>query len=403
LSRDKNSVNGSRLKVGVFFDGQDPAGGGIAFQKTLLKEISGTEWRHDFFLFFSGSSGVSTDRNIPLVNIGKGYSQGFVSEFLRKFDILLKRTSFYEPLEKVIRNYDIDVMWFLSPTEILVSIPSIYTVWDLQHRVNPVFPEVNVIPITEWAYRERIYNNTLPRAVLIFTGTETGREEIVHYYRVNPENVKVIPFPITSRVHSNNMDGTEDVRIKYNLGREYLFYPAQFWPHKNHANVLFAMDILRKEHSIHLDIVFTGSDKGNEGYIRELVLSLGLSSSVHFPGFIPDEDLISLYSNAFALLFASFFGPDNLPPLEAFSLGCPVIASHVPGSEEQLGDAALFFDPASPEDIASVVKTLFDNSELRTDLMRKGQAQLEGRSAKDYITKVNNALDDLSMIRHCWK
>ncbi|MFM6269445.1 MAG: glycosyltransferase, partial [Dolichospermum sp.] len=55
--------------------------------------------------------------------------------------------------------------------------------------------------------------------------------------------------------------------------------------------------------------------------------------------------MTSLYINAFSLAFMSFFGPDNLPPLEAMALGCPVIASKVSGSEEQLGNNALLVNP----------------------------------------------------------
>ncbi len=52
----------------------------------------------------------------------------------------------------------------------------------------------------------------------------------------------------------------------------------------------------------------------------------------------------------------TFFGPENLPPLEAFALKCPVIASNVSGSEEQLGDAAILVNPVNPEEIAQAIQ-----------------------------------------------
>ena len=72
-----------------------------------------------------------------------------------------------------------------------VSIPFITTVWDLEHRKRPYFPEVSRTGWL-WADRERHYQTVLPRASFVITGTTTGKDEVVRYYGINPENVKVI-------------------------------------------------------------------------------------------------------------------------------------------------------------------------------------------------------------------
>jgi glycosyltransferase involved in cell wall biosynthesis len=71
----------------------------------------------------------------------------------------------------------------------------------------------------------------------------------------------------------------------------------------------------------------------------------------------PIESLSSASSRA--KIFLSYFGPDNFPPLEAFVLGCPVIAADVPGAREQIGEAALLFDPSNPSDIAAKIESLW--------------------------------------------
>ena len=63
-------------------------------------------------------------------------------------------------------------------------------------------------------------------------------------------------------------------------------------------------------------------------------------------------ELIALYRHALALTFVSYFGPDNLPPLEAFALGCPVITSAIEGVDEQLGNAALYVNPDSVSNLS---------------------------------------------------
>jgi glycosyltransferase involved in cell wall biosynthesis len=129
---------------------------------------------------------------------------------------------------------------------------------------------------------------------------------------------------------------------------------------------------------------------------------LGLQDQVHFLGFVPAEDLRALYSNALALTFASFFGPDNLPPLEAFALGCPVAASRVSGAQEQLGDAALLFDPADPDDIASTIFTIWQDKQLRARMVHKGAEVARMRTPQAYVARVCDILDNFAVIRHCW-
>ena len=88
------------------------------------------------------------------------------------------------------------------------------------------------------------------------------------------------------------------------------------------------------------------------------------------------------------LLYQSFFGPENLPPLEAFALGCPVIAANVSGAVEQLGDAAILVDPKTLEEIAGAIRTLHNDRKLfsRTGLSRAG-ARL-ARTADHFVRGV---------------
>jgi glycosyltransferase involved in cell wall biosynthesis len=150
-------------------------------------------------------------------------------------------------------------------------------------------------------------------------------------------------------------------------------------------------------------LVFVGSDQGNESYVREMVQKLNLSQQVYFLGFVPQEDMVNLYGHAFALTFMTFFGPDNLPPLEAMALGCPVIASNVSGAKEQLGDAALLVDPKKPEEIAEAIKSLSEDSALRQDLIKRGLIRAYRWTAQDYVKEIFSVIDNFEAIRRCWK
>jgi glycosyltransferase involved in cell wall biosynthesis len=118
---------------------------------------------------------------------------------------------------------------------------------------------------------------------------------------------------------------------------------------------------------------------------------------------VPVEDLVALYRGAFALAYVTFFGPENLPTLEAFALGCPVVASDVAGAREQLGDAALLVDPKDPPSIANAIKALHDGPNLRQTMIEKGRARAERSTARSFVRGVFNALDEFEPVRRCWK
>ncbi|WGR90790.1 glycosyltransferase family 4 protein (plasmid) [Bradyrhizobium sp. ISRA435] len=293
-------------------------------------------------------------------------------------------------------------MWFLRPGEGFcpVSIPHFLTVWDLQPRIQPHFPEISISG-RNWEEHERHYQRCLPRASRIITGTEVGKQEVTRFYGVAPDNIAVIPLPAPQLAASRESGAR--MRDKYGIDGEFILYPAQFWPHKNHINLLLALERIKREAGLALRLVLTGSDKGNLGYVRETVSALGLAAQVDILGFIPMADLSGLYQEALVLAFPSFFGPDNLPPLEAFALRCPVVAARVAGAEEQLGEAALFFDPADPQDIARAILQIHHDRALRSQLIERGARLAAERTPRAYVERVCRLLDDFVPIRRCWR
>src|SRR5262249_3767166 len=114
-------------------------------------------------------------------------------------------------------------------------------------------------------------------------------------------------------------------------------------------------------------------------------------------------DLVALYRNAFVMTYVSLFGPDNLPPLEAMALGCPVIASNVSGSEEQLGDVALRVDASRPEAIAAAIKSVHDDPSLRARLVAAGSVRARAFTGDHFIRGVFEILDELVPFIRCWR
>ncbi len=112
---------------------------------------------------------------------------------------------------------------------------------------------------------------------------------------------------------------------------------------------------------------------------------MNIENNVHFLGFVNDVDLLKLYKNAICLLYPSWGGPENLPPLEAFSLGCPVVANSIPGALEQLKDNAVLVDCSNPKLISEKMDIIFNNENLRKELITKGKIRAEKWKISDYV------------------
>jgi len=304
--------------------------------------------------------------------------------------------------EAIARKLALDVVWYLDPGAEVLSVPVFATVLDLGHRQLPFFPEVSRSG-WDWESRESHYRHVLPRAARIFTGTHTGKEQIVRCYGVDPGNIVVNPFPAPELAGGDGPGQDDDVLTRYALTPGFLFYPAQFWPHKNHVNLLLALRRLEQEHNLAPDLVLTGSDQGNLAHVRAVTDELGLQQRVKFLGFVPQSDLAALYRHAAALVFPSFLGPDNLPPLEAFSLGCPVVASRIEGAEEQLGRKTVeFFDPAQPGEMAAAIARVLRSAAHRNSLISNGRVLAATRTAQAYVSVVLRTLDEFEPWRRNW-
>lgn len=400
------------MNIGVYFGKniafQNSAGGASTFCQSVLNAIKTCDTRHRFYLFFERIEEFEDDQQrscVKFIKIDSGFGEpdeGFLKRQIFRIPRKIKRMNiqmrYATALNKAAIANQIDLMWFATPAFEFVSVPFIYTVWDLQHRVQSYFPEVSV---TGWTFekREQRYNFVIPRAAYVVTGNQAGKDEITKFYGIPDERVKINPLPVPQFVFSSNQNECEKAS---DFPEKFIFYPAQFWPHKNHIVILLALKLLQEKYSLKISAVFTGSDKGNLGYIKEVVKKMKMEEQIHFLGFVSIQKLISLYKKAFALVFPSFFGPDNIPPLEAFSLGCPVIAAKVDGASIQMGDAAMLFDPKNERELAESILGLHSDHLLRKELINRGFNLVQNYTSEKYVKRIIEIVDEFEPIRRCW-
>lgn len=250
----------------------------------------------------------------------------------------------------------------------LLPVPSLSVIHDLMHRYEKRFPEVS--SGLTFQQREKHYKYVCQYSEGILVDSEVGKKHVMESYRITDERLYILPYVAPSYIETEEMT-LSDIS-HYNLPRKFLFYPAQFWKHKNHEQLVRSIECVR--HRIpDIKMVFAGSPKNAYKEIEKLVFNLGLSDHVTFLGYVPDEHMASIYRCARALIMPTFFGPTNIPPLEAFALGCPVAVSNIYGMTEQAGNAALLFDPESKSEIAEIMYRLWTDDELCNSLSKKGK------------------------------
>jgi len=393
------------MKLAVFLgDLRETDVGGFTFQDEVLRAL--IEWaphsRHS--LVACGKASPRLVASLAKAGIEYLPFSTFLSNRTRRFFatafedlwLLLRACGRRSRFDRELRRNGIHMVWFVTPFYETTDLPYIYTVWDLQHRIQPWFPEVSANG--RWLFRERMMRQMIQRAYATIAPNQAGVDEVRRYYGVSAERVVALAHP-TPEFALRPPASADAPRI---CDSHYVFYPAQFVAHKNHVAVLRAIRRLQDLHGRELSVVFVGPDGGNLAHVRAQAQKLGIADRVHFPGFVSRERLAQLYREAFALVYPSFFGPENLPPLEAMALGTPVLASRVDGATEQFGDAARLFDPLDYDQIANLLDELLRDPGAREALVRRGLERAAAWTTRDYVVGAMKIVDSFERIRDCW-
>ena len=311
-------------------------------------------------------------------------------------------------LDALLDDHRVDLVLLNEQAEAALRIgdhPFIITLWDLDHRDHPEFPEWFANRAFERT--ERSLAVTLTRAVAVIASLPSVARRIAYLYRVDPHRIIELPLlpSIAVRRHAGG-HGTataEGVRQKYALPARFVFYPAFFSFYKNHLYLLESLVELERRHGIVLEAVFCGGgDPEDQAYVERQVEALGLTQRVHFLGYVPEDEVPALYEGALALVMPSYFGPTNLPPLEAVTLGCPVIYSDLPDFRELIGDAALYCDLEDPASLAGHLAYLIQDPASRGRLLEAGRKRAAEIAQTDYGARLEKVFDEYAYLRRRW-
>ena len=321
-------------------------GGSETYARELTRELAATDEVHATAYVPEGAGGFS--RGVPEVVVAGVRSGGSTRERLAAMASSLVRS------RRIRRSMDSpDVVHF--PFTVPVPAPArsagcVQTLHDVQHLDLP-----QLFSRSELLYRRRFYEGAAAKADIVITMSEFARGRMIDALHLDPDRVRVAHLGVEPSDFVPNPGERED----------FVLYPARGWPHKNHARLIEAMEILRRDRP-GLRLVLTGGGLDTLGELPDWVEVRGLVST---------DELRALYRTAAVMAFPSLYEGFGLPPLEAMASGCPVAASSAGSIPEVCGDAAVLFDPYSVDSIAEGIARALDRG---GELYERGIAQAAG-------------------------
>lgn len=263
-----------------------------------------------------------------------------------------------------IRRSDIDVLHCPGYTvPLFADIPTVVTIHDVNYEA---------IPETFSRFSRFVWKQIVPRSArranAVITVSTFSSNEISRYIGIAKSKISVVPNAPSPTLPTSPppLDA-----IDIDIEPPYVLYVGSTHPHKNYTSLIRAILQLPEE----ISAVLVGPERSAHSTVVSLIDSLGLHDRVVMPGFISEPTLAALYDNARLYVHPSRYEGFGMPVLEAMRYGAPVACADAAALPEIAGDAALYFDPTSPDEIATTCKELLASPALRKTLIERGKAR----------------------------
>ena len=403
------------IKVGIYLEGSPQAGGGF-FQslKSSLMLLNIDKYNSNMDLIITDSSTKSYFLNkgikFNLFNLNKiksYFSELFEIEIIR--DLFIK-LGINHSFTRFIKKNNYDLIIFLGPSRMAKYCSGtsfIFNIWDLDHKKNTPFPEHNLNYAHE--KKEKLLKEIVYRAFKIIVPHDANKNDLINFYKISNDQIIVQNFiPMLPEIYNNNKIKKCDYNAiykKFSLPSEkkIIFYPAQFWAHKNHKYIIDAVEILKQKSIDDYFFVFCGADKGNLKYVKKLIYEKKLDKYFKIFPFIDDNSLISMYLNCKAVIMPTYCGPTNLPIYESFYFKKILFYTKGLITNDDINDRFIEIDINSPINFINKLTILSDENKLTKIVNDNFNFYDEICNEKIFIKNYQSIIDEFSYIFNRWK
>jgi glycosyltransferase involved in cell wall biosynthesis len=284
-----------------------------------------------------------------------------------------------------------------APLMIPSSVKLILTLHDVMFLLNGA---VVPTPTNHYQVLGRLYRRYIsPRAARladqVITVSDFSRRDIIEMIPgLDPASVHVT-YQSCDNIFKQ-VPLSPFVRAAHGVGKQpYIFALGADDPRKNTLRLVKAYLKLLQRYEIQHDLVISGYSNWKQSEAYNYVKIAGAIDKVKFLSFISTEELAEMYRNATLFVYPSLYEGFGIPLLEAFSSGCPVIASNVTSIPEVGADAAIYVDPLNEDEISAAIYRLIQDDDLRYSLIQRGHARALNFSWAE------TARQTLSVYKHC--
>lgn len=286
------------------------------------------------------------------------------------------------------KKHDIQIIH--CPYQYIPKVKGIRLITTL-HDVQEIhFPEFFTAETR--AYRATNYLHFLRHADAVVVSYHHVKNDLIKYFDVPEKNIKTILLQM-EKLWFEKFSDKDIAPLPGNLDNiNFVLYPANAWKHKNHLALIEAIALIRDEHNIQLNVVFTGDFNSDNGrFLIQRTKQLGLEKQVVFLGLIEENILFSLYKKAKAVVIPTLYEAGSFPLMESILMDVPVICSNATSLPETIGNEKFVFDPSDIHDISNKLIHIWNNEDFRKDNLK----QIKIQAAK---LKENNPLPVLQKI-----
>jgi len=259
------------------------------------------------------------------------------------------------------------VLPFVLPMSHLPA--SVVTIHDLGYHyfpaAHPTLQRLYLHWSTRWSARA---------ATSLIAVSQATANDLTHFYGTPAHKIHVI-HEAHDLASANPPSSSTPIMRAWQ--RPYALYVGTIQPRKNLARLIKAYIKLHEAHDLSWDLVIVGGSGWRSAGLEAQVQARGLSDRIHFTGYVADEELPTLYTNARFFCFPSLFEGFGLPVLEAQSYGAPVMTANNSSLPEIAGDAALLVDPTDVDAIADAMLRLSQDEVLRQQLITAGYRNVQ--------------------------
>ena len=291
-------------------------------------------------------------------------------------------------LPVVARRKGVDVLLSTGNiAPVLHPFPEVTIMYDLIPFIMP-----QTFTVVERLALKTLFYLTAKRSDTIITVSNSSKADIVRRLGVDESKVKVVYGACDEGFGKAEVD-RQRLR-RQGIEGSYILYVASRRPYKNIDGLIRAYRLLKDRYSIEHKLVITGLGGRADPALFSLVKESGLEGDVIFTGFVPDEELPTLYSGAELFVYPSFYEGFGLPILEAMACGVPVACSNRTSLPEVAADAAILFEPSNIEEMAHSIHKILSEGALKEELIRRGRKRVEEFSWQKTANKVLSVLEE---------